>query len=416
MELNKVQYNYFLFLFSILPVSIIIGSSISLINILLIDIAFIYLIIKYKNFSFLKNKSIKYLSILYIYLIFNSLISIDTSSGLYRNLGFVRMIILFISFNFFFNQKFFFDKILKFWLLIFSILLIDVLIESFFGKNILGFGEAYGRRIVSFFRNEPIVGGFLNGFYLIFIGYLLNKFDKKNIYVILIFSIIFLIIIFLTGERSNSLKAFLGIIIFYSFFSGFDLKRKMIFLICGFLIIIFSIKNSTFLENRFIDQIKYMKSGDSLYFKLYKSGYQVFLNNKIFGVGNRNYRVETCDKMTSDGKQLPENNLYLCSTHPHQIYFELLSEHGIFGTIVILFIFYKLLFRKIKKTIKSNNYLQLGSMIYLLLNFLPIIPSGAFFGNYVLNLFIINLAIFYGCDKNLNIFTKLNKKKSNKGL
>ena len=30
------------------------------------------------------------------------------------------------------------------------------------------------------------------------------------------------------------------------------------------------------------------------YIKLYRSGYEVFKNSPLFGVGNKNYRVETC--------------------------------------------------------------------------------------------------------------------------
>ena len=53
----------------------------------------------------------------------------------------------------------------------------DVYIESFTGKNILGFMVSiYGRRIVSFFKDEPIVGGYINAFYLILIGFLHTKF------------------------------------------------------------------------------------------------------------------------------------------------------------------------------------------------------------------------------------------------
>ena len=87
MQLNKATYNYFLILFSVIPVTIILGPKVSLLNILLIDISFIILILKSGNFSFIKNNSIKFLIILYLYLIFNSLISIDLNSGIYRNLG-----------------------------------------------------------------------------------------------------------------------------------------------------------------------------------------------------------------------------------------------------------------------------------------------------------------------------------------
>ena len=68
--------NLFIFLFSFIPISILIGPSISLINIILIDIFFIILIVKSNNYSFLKNENFKYLLILFIYLIFNTLISL----------------------------------------------------------------------------------------------------------------------------------------------------------------------------------------------------------------------------------------------------------------------------------------------------------------------------------------------------
>jgi len=175
MYLNKTINSYFLILFSLIPVTIIAGPAISIINILLIDLSFIILIIYNKNFNFLKNKTIIYFFILYIYLIFNSFISIDYSVGVLRNLGFLRIIILFAAFNYFFRDEGFFKKVITFWSIIISIVLVDVFIESFSGKNILGFGELYGKRVVSFFKDEPIVGGFLNGFYLIIIGFLLNE-------------------------------------------------------------------------------------------------------------------------------------------------------------------------------------------------------------------------------------------------
>ena len=56
--------NYFLVLFSLIPISIISGSLISLSNILLIDISFLILIIINKDYSFLKSKPVKYLFLL----------------------------------------------------------------------------------------------------------------------------------------------------------------------------------------------------------------------------------------------------------------------------------------------------------------------------------------------------------------
>ena len=50
------------------------------------------------------------------------------------------------------------------------------------------------------------------------------------------------------------------------------------------------------------------------------------------------------------------------------------------------------------------SYLQLGSFIYLILVFLPILPSGAFFGDYSLTVFSLNLSLLYAVNKKTNIF------------
>ena len=193
---NKFINNYFIVLFSFFPISIILGSTISLINILLIDLSFLFLIFYIREFSFLKNKAVKYLFLLYFYLLFNSLISIDPTEGIYRNFGFIRIIILFVAVNYFFNQKFFFDKVFFIWLIIIFFVSIDVFLESYTGRNMLGYGELYGRRVVSFFKDEPIVGGYINAFYLILIGFLYNKFTIQHKNKILLLSIFFLFAIF----------------------------------------------------------------------------------------------------------------------------------------------------------------------------------------------------------------------------
>ena len=391
--------NYFLVLFSLIPISIISGSLISLSNILLIDISFLILIMVNKDYSFLRSKPVKYLFLLYLYLILNSLISTDWEIGLARNLGFIRMIILFVAFNYFFNQKLFLKKVLYSWSIILCFILLDVFFESLNGRNILGYGgKEYSGRLVSFFKDEPIIGGYINSFYLIIIGFLLNETNFKNKNVIVLLSALFLIGIFLTGERSNSIRAFLGLIIFYLAYKEYGIKKKIIFFTSIFVFFLLIILNSQYFKSRYVVQIKSHLIKNQIYFEIYKSGFEVFKDNKIFGVGNKNYRIETC--------KLDKKENYYCTTHPHQIYFEMLSEHGILGSILIFAVLYKIIFSKIVKTLRNNNYIMMGSLIYLMLIFLPLLPSGAFFNDYMLTLFMINLSIFYSSSKTLNIFRK----------
>ncbi len=399
MTLKYINY-YFLFLFSIFPISLVLGSTVSLLNIILIDLSFIILIIYLRDFSFLKSRVFKYLIILYLYLIFNSLISVDKTIGIYRNIGFVRIIILFVAINYFFKDKEFLKKVFYFWLFIILIVSFDVILESVSGKNILGYGSLYGKRIVSFFKDEPIVGGYIYAFYLLIIGFLSDKFNFKN--KILILALFFLLCIFITGERSNSIKALIGIVTFYTFFREYKPIHKLILSIGCLVLIMLIIFNSSFLKQRYIGQISSLMTSNQIYFDLYKSGFKMFNHKPIFGVGNKNYRVLSC----SEEEFLKNSNdrLYQCNSHPHQIYFELLSEHGVIGTILILFLIYKLVLSKLLFNLRTINYIQLGSGIYLSLIFLPLIPSGALFSDYLMTIFGINLSIFYASNPNYNIF------------
>ena len=178
---KEIEYKLLLFLFSILPVSIIIGQAISLINIILISLFIIIKIILLKNYDFAKNSTFKLLIIIYIYLLFNTFISIEAGFSFLRNFGFIRFIFLFIAINYFFYNFQNKNTFLKIWCLVILIVIIDSFIEYFLGKNILGYGQdIYYDRIVSFFKDEPIVAGYLNGFFFIVLGYLFNKKNKQK--------------------------------------------------------------------------------------------------------------------------------------------------------------------------------------------------------------------------------------------
>ena len=403
---NKILYNYFFVLFSIIPISIVIGSTVSLVNILLIDLSFTIFLLYTKEFYFLKNKTIKIILLLYLYLIFNSLISQNFSIGAVRNFGFIRFFILFGAFNYFFYKNKYFNKILIIWTLSLFVICLDTYIESYFGKNILGYGGAgYANRIVSFFKDEPIVGGYINAFYLIIIGYLyfvFKDYSKKYKILFLIISILLLISILLTGERANAIKAFIGFFIFYFLNKNFVFKERIISLILMITLISGMILSSDFLKIRYFYQDT-ININENKYFSLYRSGLNVFKNYPLFGVGNKNYRLETCNP----NKEINNDySNYDCQTHPHQTYFEFLSEHGAVGSIILLIILFKLIFSKLKIILKSENYLQLGCFIYLLVIFIPIIPSGAFFGDQVQTLFWLNLSILYASNLETNIFNK----------
>ena len=81
-----------------------------------------------------------------------------------------------------------------FWTVIFLVFIFDVYFEKIIGTNIFGWGAENmdgipqagsaigfdGNRIVSFFKDEPIAGAFINGFIFVVIGYLFMISKKKT--------------------------------------------------------------------------------------------------------------------------------------------------------------------------------------------------------------------------------------------
>ena len=412
---QKFLKNNFLILFSIIPLAILIGPAANLLNIIVISLVGIFTLSKvYRNgHNIFFSQPVKLLILLYLYLIFNSFIALDFAMSAKRNFGFIRFIILFIVCNYFFYSFPKFKNIFKFWLIILIVFTADVYLEVVTGKNILGYGEDSGQRVVSFFKDELIAGAFINGFFLIVLGYLFIDFDKKRKVVqisILMLSLLFLLAIIFTGERSNSIKALIGFIIFFLLNHHFRMRVKFYLFLIFSALIIFIYSNSEFLKLRYEGQllnyitgknnISYATLTNNRYVVLYSTGYEVFKKHPFFGVGNKNFRIEVCKK---------DNTYQRCTTHPHQIYFEFLSEHGIVGTLILLSILFYLIFRLLKVILISKNYIQLGSFLYLILVFAPFLPGGSFFNDFNSTIFWINFSLLYALNENTNIFNQESK-------
>ena len=406
-------------LIGFLPLSLILGVLVSSISILLIDLIFLLYCIKNKFWNWIKHPYIKIILLLYIYLLFNNFIAIDNTLSSARNIGFIRYLIFVPAVIFFFKNTKYINIIFFIWSFIIIITAFDVYYEFFNGYNILGFENSldltyrdyapyHGIRIVSFFKDELIVGGFINSFLLIIIGFLYYLNKKKNNfykYFFLLIVILILISILITGERSNSIKAILGILTFACLYKEFKISHKIYATLFILTTIIFIIASNDYLKIRYYGQIlknfsSYEKINTyidtNIYFKHYRSAYFVFKKNPILGVGNKNYG-KSCFK---DHDKIISGEI-VCSTHPHQVYFELLVEHGLVGSFIIFLLFSMIIYNNLKNYFKYNNIIHLGATIYVLLTFLPLLPGGTFFGNYNSTIFWINFSIMLAFEKNL---------------
>jgi O-antigen ligase len=136
------------------------------------------------------------------------------------------------------------------------------------------------------------------------------------------------------------------------------------------------------------------------YIQHYKLAIDVFNDHKILGVGSKNFRFKCQDEKYYDKNVMKFN--YNCSTHPHQLHFEILSEQGIIGYLLILY-FFIIFFRNFIKNKSKDNILYNSINIYLIVFLIPLLPSGSIFSTFNGSLFwlIFSIAFLFN-EKKLN--------------
>ena len=278
-------------------------------------------------------------------------------------------------------------------------------LENFFNYKINTFKDDT-TFITSFFNDEKKLGSYLirlSPFFLSLIYYL----DKKRIALYFLFFIG--ILIFFSSERT---ALFLYLVLVCSYFLITKNKIKFLIITTIYLSILISVNdnfrykyiNYTLKQFGFIstnwnkeyDGIirYYSKEHEDLSF----TALTIFRNNILSGTGIKTF-YKACNELKLE-KYKKINNNFLerknelkCSTHPHNTYFQILSDTGIFTFILILLIFIKVLVQNIKILVDKDKknieiclyFLNLG----IILNLFPLIPSGNFFNNW------LSLILFY---------------------
>jgi len=391
---------FLILLIALFPITLLIGSSFINSSIVLIDILFLFLLIKEKKLNFLKNQSFYILLLLWVVLIINMLLSINTENSLSRSIGFIRFIIFIFAIKFILNKNKTDDKLIFVsWSIIFFIVTVDIIFESIFGFNTLGFQSYLPGRISSFLNDELKIGNFYFGFILLTLSFLCYTLKKDRIFIF--FLIFFIFVSFLIGERSNFIKIFIITFLFFLIVDKTILWKKLLLFFITLTLIFFTISKNENLKERFYNQIfgnlvehnydikKFFRF--TTYGAHYNTAIQIFKNHPYFGVGLKNYRIES-------GKAKYENpdfrfNEKRKTTHPHQIHFEFLAEMGLFGYISFFIFFFIFLTRSLKIQIKNRNYYHLSGILFILISFAPLIPSGSFFTTYGAAIFWLNFAI-----------------------
>ena len=403
---NKIKLDSILvFLFSIFPLSILSGNFSININIILISSLFIFLLLRNKD-DFFKHKENLYIFYLLIFFFLSLIVNLIFSNNFF--LSYQRVLKIFFIIFFILAFKFLImnhhqdlQKIYKLWIIIFLIVIFDLMIEFYLGKNIFSQSSKMPGRLGSFTGEESVIGNFFFGFCLIFLSYIHNKSQKNTLNISLAFFLI--IVSFFIGERANFIKTFSAIMLFIFLTYKINYKVKFLSSIFAIILIYFLFLNvNSDYKQRYFNQIHKIFKQDGLNYYLENSQYgahrnvakEIFLDNPIFGVGIKNFRIESGNEKYNDLDH--KLNHLRVSNHPHELYYEFLSETGIFGLSCFLIFILTSIIISFKSYMQKKNIYQLSALIIVVLSILPIIPTGSFLSTYMSSIFWINYAIMIG--------------------
>lgn len=391
------------------PFSLILGSFFINLTIILVSILSTYIIAKNNLLYLFKSNFFYFLTAFFIYLIFVSLVNYNLEI-LLNSLKYLRFFFFTIGFYLILTlDKEFHDNFIKIITIVFCIILFDAFFQYLFHFNLIGLEKKNPQRLSGMFGSEFILGGFLSKYLPLILVFLFIIKKKNFFYIILIF---LLLICFLSGERTAFLNTFL--LVGLALIKELNLKKFLLFFSLVFLLIGVAIKSDKFIYERMIidtsKNFKIMQNYNNLKsLKIYsddhnshfQSAYLMFkkgeIKDKLFGRGIKSFR-KYCSK-----KEFCDTEGGCCSTHPHNIFFQSLSETGIVGVILYLYFILNIFIKLIPTFLSRNNIKNNNASYYILcgiiINYSPLITSGNFFGTILSANFFI-LLIFYKYYKN----------------
>tara|TARA_Y100000590_G_scaffold92709_1_gene104919 strand:+ start:1572 stop:2921 length:1350 start_codon:yes stop_codon:yes gene_type:complete len=422
---SKLETNYsktINFLFCFLPISFILGNLAINLNIVLFCLLGI-IHLKSKILTSKYNISIKFIFLLFVIVFISSSLSFMESiiSNGYENKEFILLIKSIMFFRFFLllaityllselevlNFEYFFLSVAFFPIFI----SLDIIFQYIFGFNIVGLKKPIGSiqdpilHNTGFFGEELIAGGFIQNFSFFSIFLITFFLIKKNYYRFILTTILISILgvaILLTANKMPLLLFLFGLFLIFLF----DKKLRIIVFtsfICIFLIFNFIFSKDERLKNWQLSGYWNVKSmvvsllGKATYVepdeidssagetkqefhsshkKIYLTAIDAWKQNKILGNGIKSFRT--------DCHNFAPSKYRMCSNHPHNYYFEILTETGIVGISIVLIIasllgifIYKNL--KFLKRDNINTYIFLSAVVSLALGMFPFKSTGSIF-------------------------------------
>lgn len=427
MHFLNFNHNYIkkilFFLVCMFPLSIVLRNLAINLNLIFISIIFIIITINEKDNLILTNFFVKFIFVFFSFILFNSFLNFYSIEIIIKSLGNFRYILLTCAVYFILTNisKKNYSIFVRLNFILIILISLDIIFQYIFNQNIIGLYPGMCEknyenctRFSGIFGSELIAGAFLTQIGLLIFFLLINenldtKYGNKNmksIYLIFLF-----FIILLTGERNALLISL--ICLFFNYFFQRLILPFIIFITISITLLVLASQYSTSIKTRYINLFDGLSQKEELSFKKkiidtpwsfhYQAAYELFLDKPVFGHGPKSFRVK-CKETEIDKKTIEEREKYrnfrACATHPHSYAMEFLSEHGIVGFMLYIFLFiiiFNELIKLRKYSLNKNAITAIGIGSLLLSILFPLKPSGAFFTTFNASIlfYILGFFIFY---------------------
>jgi O-antigen ligase len=410
--LKKININFLLPL--IIPF-LILGPFFPDLIVSLSVLIFLVYVVRKKEFNYFNKKAIIIFFVFCIYCILVSIfVAKDRMLSFESSLFYFRIGIFACLIWYLIEQD---KKILSYFyytvLICFSFLAFDGYFQFFFGFNIIGL-PVLSDRISSFFGDELIMGSYLSRLFpLLFALFLLKKKSSKfEVYYIGVLFILIDVLIYIAGERASFFFLNLSTLFIIFLIKKYQTFRLLTFICSLVLIVGLTFAYDKFYNRMIFDTAKGMgflaESQKKNIFtesheSLIKTAYNMFLDKPIFGHGPKMFRVICKDEKYIEG-------IYVCDTHPHNFYIQLLAETGIIGFSFLFGAFAYVLYcayRQLKSIVlRQKRYLtdyQVCLLAGILITVWPLTTNGNFFHNWLMIVYSLPVGFYlhsiYGKNK-----------------